>query len=641
MSKRNQLQKKAIEDITNTYYSEKGLFFGEYPTGSGKTKILLESAIKILHERDTSVIIATANNALVLDMLSKAKEYNIPSEHLEVLIGKKNYVDLDVIRSQVFLKEAGLSLKQVADYLEVNPEPLIYDFIEHFHLPHLFEDVIGFVDLEVPVDDLLVQEKISNKFAQKIASITTKKKVFVTNHFFLILIYAQIGRTNMQINEIAKMPILMDEAHQINDAATAFFSNTFSPYRLSIYLSLVSETKMAKKDTAMLHSFNKYFKEICTIDKSEAILEKLKDDVIQKNKFDKLKVLVNKLNEKKGVSVVEQKHLKNLKQELMEMIYLMKKPYLNVSFSAIKKVPTISSVLIDSAIGLRNMWVKNKSMIVGISGTFRISKYSGFHENEWSFKQIGFLRFKPKDGKLLDKYSQRWNDRISNNRTFLIEESIFDKNQAIRFILDELYYTPPKVSKDSKLSVEHMQNWIENIAKKMASDFIYKNCLILMTSFENCEMLYNELSKKENLQKMGYRILYSTSDKSMRYLQEEYKKLAMNGNRTILIGNISFFTGIDLPNELINTLIIGKLPFEPNNFLKKRTDTDNNYGSVINNRNKAIITFRQGIGRGLRNNHDRVFIAVCDPRIYDKKNSSFLYFIESMSVPHKMQKKIW
>ena len=122
---------------------------------------------------------------------------------------------------------------------------------------------------------------------------------------------------------------------------------------------------------------------------------------------------------------------------------------------------------------------------------------------------------------------------------------------------------------------------------------------------------------------------------------QEYKKLAMNGNRTILIGNISFFTGIDLPNELINTLIIGKLPFEPNHFLKKRTDTDNNYGSVINNRNKAIITFRQGIGRGLRNNHDKVFIAVCDPRIYDKKNSSFLYFIESMSIPHKMQKKIW
>ncbi|WP_431605773.1 helicase C-terminal domain-containing protein [Aliarcobacter butzleri] len=54
-----------------------------------------------------------------------------------------------------------------------------------------------------------------------------------------------------------------------------------------------------------------------------------------------------------------------------------------------------------------------------------------------------------------------------------------------------------------------------------------------------------------------------------------------------------------------------------------------------------MITFRQGIGRGLRNNHDRVFIAVCDPRIYDKKNSSFLYFIESMSIPHKMQKKKW
>ena len=102
MPKRNKLQKKAIEDITKTYYDENNIFFGEYPTGSGKTKILLESAIKILNERDTAVIIATANNALVFDMLSKAKEYNIPSENLEVLIGKKNYVDLDVNEVKYF-----------------------------------------------------------------------------------------------------------------------------------------------------------------------------------------------------------------------------------------------------------------------------------------------------------------------------------------------------------------------------------------------------------------------------------------------------------------------------------------------------------------------------------------------------------
>ena len=43
-------------------------------------------------------------------------------------------------------------------------------------------------------------------------------------------------------------------------------------------------------------------------------------------------------------------------------------------------------------------------------------------------------------------------------------------------------------------------------------------------------------------------------------------------------------------------------------------------------------TFRQGIGRGLRNNHDKVFIAVCDPRIYDKKNSSFLYLGKNLQM---------
>jgi len=637
MAKRLQLQKKAIEDITDKYYSQENIFFGEYPTGSGKTKILLESAIKVLQERDTPVIIATANNALVFDMLHKANEYQISTDLIEVLIGKKNYVDVDIVKSKIFLDESGLTLNQVEDYLKMNSEPLIYDFIEYFQLPHLFEEVIGFVDLEIPVDELLIQEKVSNKFAQKISSIASRKKVYLTNHFFLILIYAQIGRTNMQINEIAKIPILIDEAHQLHDAATAFFTNTFSPFRLSIYLALVADSKVSKRDGNRLKDFTTYFKDLCTYDKSDVIVEKLKNDAIQQNKFEKLKELVNKLSDKKNISVVDQKHLRNLKQELMEMVFLVKKPYLNVTFSAIKKVPTLSSVLLDAAVGLRNMWVKNKSMMVFISGTFRISKYSGFHENEWSFKQIGFLRFKPKEGKLLDKYFTKWNDRLTSNRTFIIEESIFEKNQAIRYILEDLYYTPPKVSKDSKLALEHMQNWVKLIAEKMANDFIYKNCLILMTSFENCEMLYNELSKKDNLQKMGYTILYSTSDKSMRYLQEEYKSHARSGDKTILIGNISFFTGVDLPNELINTLIIGKLPFEPNYFLKKRESDEFHYGSVINNKNRAIITFRQGIGRGLRNNNDKVFIAICDPRIYYKKNSNFLYFIESMSFPHKMQ----
>jgi ATP-dependent DNA helicase DinG len=123
----------------------------------------------------------------------------------------------------------------------------------------------------------------------------------------------------------------------------------------------------------------------------------------------------------------------------------------------------------------------------------------------------------------------------------------------------------------------------------------------------------------------------------MRFLQEEYKKSARDGVPTILIGNISFFTGIDLPNELLNTLIIGKLPFEPNEILKKKIINHSAFSSVINNRNKAIVTFRQGLGRGIRNKDDRVFIAICDPRLYDKKNKNFLYFLQEMSIPHKIE----
>lgn len=570
-------------------------------------------------------------------MLSKANEYNLNLEDIEMLVGQKNYVDIDIVTSDTFLDESELDKEKVLKYLSLQPTPLVYHFIEYFNLSHVYEDIIGLVDYDLPVDELLIQKKLSNPFAEKIANIADSKKIYITNHFFFILIYAQIGRTNVEVNKIAKIPIFIDEAHQINDAATAFFSNSFSPYRLSIYLTLMSEASISKKDIVILKNFILYFKNICEKNDSDSIIEMLKDDTYKKDTFQSLRELVNKLSKKKTLKALEQKYLAKLKQELMEMIYLMKKENLQVSFSAIKKLPTISSIVLDSAIGMRNMWVKNKSMIVCISGTFRVSKNNTYHDNEWSFQRIGFLRFKAKENKLLDKYYTKWNERLLSDRVLMIEESIFNKNQAIRYIVKDLQYTPPKIGKDSKLSNEFMLGWIKRIADKMANDFIYKNSLILMTSFENCELLYDELVKKEKLIQLGYTILYSSQDKSMRFLQEEYKKLAANGHRTILIGNISFFTGIDLPNKLINTLIIGKLPFEPNHFLQKKIVSVSNYGTIMNNRNKAIITFRQGIGRGLRNNLDKVFIAVCDPRIYDKKNTIFLYFIESMSIPHKQQ----
>lgn len=635
MPKRDLLQKTAIHNITEKYYNSSQIFFAEYPTGSGKTKILLESALKIFKEQDTSVIISTSNNALVFDMIHKAQEYGLDCSDIEPLIGKKNYIDVDIVQTETFLEESGLKIEDVKEYLSNHEEPLIFQFMEYFNLPHIFEDIISFEDIEIPVDELLVQEKLSNKFSQKISKIFKTKKIYITNHFYMILIYNQIGKNNLDINHISKVPLLIDEAHQLHGAANNFFTNTISLYRSMIYLRLLSKLKFSKKDIKILTKYTHYFKDLCDEDDGEYILKTLRKDIVQKDYIEPLKQVVNKLSNKKNLPALEQKYIRNIKEELINIYYLMKNPHLQVSFSAIKRLPTITSIAVDAPIGLRKMWAKNKSMIVCISGAFRVSTNSTFHDNKWSFYQIGFIPFKARDHKPLDNYYQQWNDRLTTNRVFLVEESIFDKQQAIRATVSELQYTPPKISKDSELSLTYTLSWVKLIASKIAEDFVYKNTLILMTSFDNCEMLYEELSQKENLKKSNYNILYSTADKSMRFLQEEYKKSARSGVPTILIGNISFFTGIDLPNELLNTLIIGKLPFEPNEFLKKKIINHSAFSSVINNRNKAIVTFRQGLGRGIRNKHDRVFIAICDPRLYDKKNKNFLYFLQEMSVSHR------
>jgi len=225
MPKRNLLQKTAIENITEKYYNSSQIFFAEYPTGSGKTKILLESALKIFKEQDTSVIISTSNNALVFDMIHKAQEYGLDCSNIEPLIGKKNYIDVDIVQTEIFLEESGLKI----------------------------EDVKAFEDVEIPVDELLVQEKLSNKFSQKISKIFKTKKIYITNHFYMILIYNQIGKDNLDINHISKVPLLIDEAHQLHGAANNFFTNTISLYRSMIYLGLLSKLKFSKKDLKILN----------------------------------------------------------------------------------------------------------------------------------------------------------------------------------------------------------------------------------------------------------------------------------------------------------------------------------------------------------------------------------------------------
>jgi DNA polymerase-3 subunit epsilon/ATP-dependent DNA helicase DinG len=90
--------------------------------------------------------------------------------------------------------------------------------------------------------------------------------------------------------------------------------------------------------------------------------------------------------------------------------------------------------------------------------------------------------------------------------------------------------------------------------------------------------------------------------------------------RTVIFGTSSFWEGVDVRGEALSMLIIARLPFavptEP--IYRARSEQyDNPFEQYA--LPGAILRFRQGFGRLIRDREDQGVVAVLDRRIYEKR----------------------
>lgn len=89
--------------------------------------------------------------------------------------------------------------------------------------------------------------------------------------------------------------------------------------------------------------------------------------------------------------------------------------------------------------------------------------------------------------------------------------------------------------------------------------------------------------------------------------------------KAVLLGTRTFWEGVDLPGEDLQSLLIVKLPFAvPNDPLvaARSTEFDDGFGSYM--LPDAILRFRQGFGRLIRRIDDRGAVVLLDSRIWQK-----------------------
>jgi ATP-dependent DNA helicase DinG len=143
--------------------------------------------------------------------------------------------------------------------------------------------------------------------------------------------------------------------------------------------------------------------------------------------------------------------------------------------------------------------------------------------------------------------------------------------------------------------------------------------LILFTSYAMLRQVYDGLKEQladENYRLLGHGIDSGNRSKLVRMFQREPK--------AVLLGNSSFWEGVDIPGEALSCLVIVRLPFQPPNlpllegrYEKVKAEQKNPFMTL--SLPHAVIRFKQGIGRLIRQQSDRGVIAVFDARIVESR----------------------
>jgi ATP-dependent DNA helicase DinG len=150
--------------------------------------------------------------------------------------------------------------------------------------------------------------------------------------------------------------------------------------------------------------------------------------------------------------------------------------------------------------------------------------------------------------------------------------------------------------------------------------FTQGRALVLFTSFDSLQKTYDLVDKTKFP-------IFLQGQESTFELLDKFK----NDISSVLFATQSFWQGIDVPGEALSCLIIVRLPFDvPDDprlegICEKLRENDIEPFSAYQLPN-AVLRFRQGFGRLIRNKLDRGVVCVLDKRIVTKDyGKSFIY----------------
>jgi len=580
--------------IVNEAIEEKKSLIVEAGTGVGKTFAYLAPALM----NGGKVVISTATKNLqeqlfLKDIPTIRDALKIPID-IKILKGRSSYIchlrmENALIEGQFLNKEDAKyihEIKKISDHSKTGE-------ISEFH--NIPESSSVWPLVTSTKENCLGQncEFYKDCFVVKARKEAITSEVVIVNHH---LFFADFVLKDAELSEILPKAdtVIFDEAHKVPEVASIFFGENVSTSQI-IYLIQDMQKILSNqvKDKQKLVELAKFI-----VDKTNH-----------------LSSLFDSRNQRIGIEKID--NLNIFKEKVIDLT------------SELIKLCEFFGAYSDQDNDFKRLLERSEEIVLKLTRWVQETNQNYVHWVEIFSKAIQFnitpISIADNFKKFQDNSDAAW---IFTSATLAVNSN-FSHFQSLMGLEDEktkLLKSPFNYSKNAYLYVpKDMPETSSRLFNNHLVSQVYPlliaskgRAFILSTSIRSMNEITSLLKDEFEKYDINYPILTQGTGSKTKLL-DQFK----NHGNAVLIGSLSFWEGVDVRGSDLSLVIIDKLPFQ--------SPGDPIFESKINMLSskginafitfqlpKAIISFKQGAGRLIRDELDKGVLMVCDQRIISK-----------------------